>query len=63
MVEGKLSYYLDIIELALICSVAFLIPVYVWSTPIIIAVLGLLFLFAHSELPLSAAVTGGVSAL
>ncbi|MBO7652467.1 MAG: O-antigen ligase family protein [Bacteroidales bacterium] len=44
MVEGKLSYYLDIIELALICSVAFLIPVYVWSTPIIIAVLGLLFL-------------------
>lgn len=44
MAEGKSSYYLDIIELVLICSVAFLIPVYVWYTPVIIAVLGFLFL-------------------
>jgi len=44
MVEGKSSYYLDTIELVLICSVAFLIPVYVWYSPIIIAVLGLMFL-------------------
>ncbi len=44
MKSEKLSYYLDIIELVLICSVTFLIPVYVWYSPIIIAILGLLFL-------------------
>ena len=44
MTAGKSTYYLDIIEIVLICSVAFLIPVYVWYTPIIIAILGLLFL-------------------
>ena len=44
MATDRLRYYLDILEIALICSVAFLIPVYVWYAPIVIAILGLLFL-------------------
>ena len=41
---GKSSYYLDMLEIVLLCAIAFLIPVYVWYTPIIIAILGFLFL-------------------
>ena len=41
---GKSSYYLDIAELVLICLVSLLIPIYIWYTPIIIAILGFLFL-------------------
>ncbi|MBO4873815.1 MAG: O-antigen ligase family protein [Bacteroidales bacterium] len=44
METDRLTYYLDILEIALICSVAFLIPVYVWYAPVVIAILGLLFL-------------------
>ena len=44
MATDRLRYYLDILEIALICSVAFLIPVYVWYAPVVIAILGLLFL-------------------
>ena len=44
MPTNKITYYFDIVELALLCAVAFMIPVYVWSVPIIIAVLSTLFL-------------------
>ena len=44
METDRLTYYLDILEIALICSVAFLIPVYVWYAPVVIAILGFLFL-------------------
>ena len=43
MESGKLAYYLDIIELVMLCAIAFLIPVYVWASPIIIAGLVVLF--------------------
>lgn len=44
MEAKKSTYYLDMLEIVLLCAVAFLIPVHIEYTSLIIAALGLLFL-------------------
>jgi len=44
MTTGKSTYYLDLLEIVLLCAVAFLIPVHIEYTPPIIAAICLMFL-------------------
>ncbi|MBR5982969.1 MAG: O-antigen ligase family protein [Bacteroidales bacterium] len=44
MEAKKSTYYLDMLEIVLLCAVAFLIPVHIEYTSLIIAALGLMFL-------------------